>query len=34
MLVTFSMISGGMIGGSTRDVVLDDSTHDGCMKMF
>jgi len=28
------MISGGMIGGSSRDDVLDDSTHDGYMKMF
>jgi len=28
------MISGGITGGSSRDDVLDDSTHDGCMKMF
>jgi len=28
------MISGGMIGGSCLDDVLDDSTHDGYMKMF
>jgi len=28
------MISGGIIGGSSRDDVLDDSTHDGYTKMF